>query len=340
MRRASSVRYGPGDNSALRFALWEAWKRKCYLCRKPVEFDSCQIDHIIAKDVSDGRLRHLKGHFGLPDGFDLHDPHNLAPICAPCNGPAGKANTTSDAPVVLIQLDRAAKYRPAVVARVEGFGRSGKVAEHLLQVITTDLSQREAREEFLELAPAVVQILAMAGGSADHLSFERLEIEVDTYGSEQGVNVSLDERGRTAKALLAEVCEADLGSALRGPVVQLLREVDTRVVKDLQSLHEDNPFCAGPPVSDWFVVDVESLDFRREGRFVEFTVRGAFEGSLSASLTRSDSRGDGLEDLQGDVVVAGSFSTSMFWDLAAALSGLEAGDCLIDEWKLDTFSLL
>lgn len=39
------------------------------------------------------------------------------------------------------------------------------------------------------------------------------------------------------------------------------------------------------------------------------------------------------------MVVAGSFSTSMFWDLTAALSGLEAGDCLIDEWKLDTFSL-
>ncbi|MFF2041795.1 hypothetical protein ACFVVX_15305 [Kitasatospora sp. NPDC058170] len=73
---------------------------------------------------------------------------------------------------------------------------------------------------------------------------------------------------------------------------------------------------------------------------MEFTVRGAFEGNLSASLTRSDSRGDGLDDLQGDVVVAGSFPTSMFWDLAAALSGLEPGDCLIDEWKLDTFSLL
>ncbi|MCX4758748.1 hypothetical protein [Kitasatospora purpeofusca] len=109
-----------------------------------MEFASCQIDHIIAKDVSDDLLRDLRQHFGLPDNFDLHDPHNLAPICVPCNGPAGKANTTSVAPVVRIQLDKAAKYRPAVVARVEGFGRSGKVAEHLLQVITTDLSRREA----------------------------------------------------------------------------------------------------------------------------------------------------------------------------------------------------
>ncbi|MEV0188423.1 hypothetical protein AB0I39_07810 [Kitasatospora purpeofusca] len=304
-----------------------------------MEFDSCQIDHIIAKDVSDDRLRHLKRHFGLPDSFDLHEPCNLAPSCVPCNGPGGKGDTTSDAPVVLFHLERAAKRSPAVVARVRAFGRSGKVAEHLLQVINADLGAREAREEFLELAPAIVQILSMAGGSADHLSFEHLEIEVDNYGSEQGVNVSLDERGRTAKAVLTEVCGAGLGSALREPVVQLLREVDVRVVKELESLHDDNPFSAGPPVSNWFVVDVESLDLHREGRIVEFTVGGVFEGDLSVSLTRSDSRGDGLEDLQGDVVVAGGFSASVFWDLAAALPGLEAGDCLIGEWKFDAFSL-
>ncbi len=47
-----------------------------------MESDSCQIDHIIAKGVSGDRLRHLKRHFGLPDGFDPHDPHNLAPMSA------------------------------------------------------------------------------------------------------------------------------------------------------------------------------------------------------------------------------------------------------------------
>ncbi|MEU5385504.1 HNH endonuclease signature motif containing protein [Kitasatospora cineracea] len=305
-----------------------------------MKFADCQIDHIIPKDVTDDELLHLKKHHGRPDDFDLHDPQNLAPSCARCNGPGGKGRSTPDAPVFWSHLEKASKHRPAVIKRAEEFGRSGKVAEHLLQVIKTDLDQEDARREFLEHAPAVVQILAMAGdGLADHRSFDRLEIEVDQFGSEQGVIVSLDERGRTTAVLLEEVCGADLGSALREPVVQLLREVDKRAVDHFGHRNLDNPLSVGPPVSDWFVIELESLDFHRHGQWIVFTAGGVFEGSLSLSLTRSDPRGDGLEDLQGDVVVTGAFSASLFWDLASALSGLEAGDCVIDEWKVDDLAL-
>ncbi|MEU8919444.1 HNH endonuclease signature motif containing protein [Kitasatospora sp. NPDC048545] len=305
-----------------------------------MKFGDCQIDHIIPKDITDDALLLLTEHFGLPDDFDLHAPQNLAPICVSCNGPGGKGNTTYDSPLYLTQLHKATRLRPAVIARAKAIGRSGKVAEHLLEVINTDLDEEDARREFLEHAPAVVQILSMLGDSlADHRSFSRLEIEVDRFGSEQGVIVSLDERGRTTAALLEEVCEADLGSALREPIVQLLRQVDTRVVDHFEHRDRDNPLSAGPPVRDWFVIELESLDFHRDGQQIEFTAGGVFEGSLSASLTRSNSAGEGLEDLQGDVVVTGTFSTSVFWDPASALSDLEAGDCVIDAWGVDDFAL-
>ncbi|MFE4515155.1 HNH endonuclease [Kitasatospora sp. NPDC056783] len=341
MRSGNSVRYGEGDNAVLRMALWQVWKLKCYWCREPVKFADCQIDHIIPKDVTDDELSNLKRHFGLPGSFDLHDPHNLAPSCASCNGPGGKGSTTYDAPVYLSQLDKAARRRSAVVARVQAFGRSGKVAEHLLQVVKADLSRADARQEFLDHAPAVVQILSMIGdGRADYRSFNRLEVEVDEFGSEQGIIVSLDERGRTTAALLEEVCAVELGSVLREPVVRLLRQVRTRVVEHFEYLHLDNPISAGSPVSDWFVIELESLDFHRDGQRIEFTAGGVFEGSLWVSLTRGDSRGDGLEDLQADVVVDGAFSASVSWDLTSALSGLETGDCVIDGWRVDDLGLV
>jgi len=341
MRGGSSVRYGASDNAVLKLALWREWKSKCYWCREPVTFMSCQIDHIVPQVITDDELLHLKRHFGLPDDFDLHDPQNLAPSCASCNGPGGKGSSAYGAPVYLSQLDKAARHRPAVIARVQAFGRSGKVAEHLLQVINADLSRDDARQEFLEHAPAVVQILSMAGdGLADYRSFNRLEVEVDKFGSEQGVTVSLDERGRTTAALLEEVCGADLGSVLREPVVQLLRQVHTRAVDHFEHRNLDNPISAGASISDWFVIELESLDFHRDGQQIEFTAGGVFEGNLLASLTRSDSRGDGLEDLQCEVVVNGAFSASVFWDLASALSDLEAGDCEIDEWRVDDLSLV
>ncbi|MEY9956806.1 HNH endonuclease [Streptacidiphilus sp. MAP5-52] len=341
MRSGSSVRYGAGDNAVLRMALWRVWNSRCYWCREPVKFADCQIDHIIPKDIADGALRHLKNHFALPDAFDLHDPQNLAPSCARCNGPGGKGDATYDSPVYGTYLGKATKHRPAVIRRVQSFGRSGKVAEHLLQVIKTDVSHGDACQEFLEHAPAVVQILSMAGnGLADYRSFDRLEIEVDKFGTEQGVNISLDARGRTTLVLLEEVCGTDLGSALREPVVQLLRQVHKGAVDHFEHQRSDRPLTAGPPVSDWFVIELESLDFRREGQLIEFTAGGVFEGSLSLSLTRIDSRGDGPEDFQGDVVVDGSFSASTFWDPGSGTTGLEAADLVIDDWSLEDFVLV
>ncbi|WP_157531418.1 MULTISPECIES: hypothetical protein [unclassified Kitasatospora] len=304
-----------------------------------MEFNTCQIDHIIPQDVSDDRLKILKVEFGLPEDFDLNDPQNLAPICVPCNGAGRKGGATYSEPVYMSQLKQAARHRRAVVASVRGFGRSGKVAGHLLEVITADLGQGNVREEFLEFAPTIVQILAMADSDlAGYLSFERVEVEVDRQlGTEQGVNVSLDERGRMTESLLKEVCGADLASVFQAPIRELLREIGTRATAGFEALESDSPICAGEPVRDWLVVDVESLDYQRERDVIEVTIGGVFECSLSAGLTRSDPRGDGLEDLQGDAVVSGTFTASASWDLADALSGLEAGDCVIGEWTQESW---
>ncbi|XUL93991.1 HNH endonuclease [Streptomyces galilaeus] len=178
-------------------ALWEVWGSKCYWCSRPVQFGFVQIDHIIPKDVSEPRLRELKRTFGLPHDFDIHDPQNLAPICAPCNRAENKSNDTYDTPIVGTRLKTAEKHRAEVIARVQSFGRSGRVATHLLEAATADLSDSGLRQEFLDHAPAIVQILAMMDPRLiDYLSFCEVEVAVDEdTGRYQRIDVTLSRRG-------------------------------------------------------------------------------------------------------------------------------------------------
>ncbi len=317
--------------------MWEAWGSKCYWCSKPVEFSIAQIDHIIPKDVSELRLRELRRAYGLPHDFDIHDPHNLAPICVLCNGAENKTNSTYDAPIVVNQLKTAEKHRAGVIARVRRFGQSGKVAAYLLEAATADLSDPGLRQEFLDHAPTVVQILAMMDPQlVDYQSFRELEVAVcEETGNYQRIDVTLNGRGRTAASLLEEVCGTELVDALQDPVVQLIREIHDRVTAGFEATETGDPITAGPPTPNFITLDVEILDFSRFAGGIEFTFGGTFEASLSASLVRSSSDGDGTEELQGDAAVSGTFSIVAVWDLTAEPSDVSAGDCTISDWEQD-----
>ncbi|WP_406841524.1 hypothetical protein ACICHK_41660 (plasmid) [Streptomyces sp. AHU1] len=296
-----------------------------------------QINHIIPQDISPARLQELRGLYGLPIDFDLYDPCNLAPICIPCNGLESKGNATYEAPIVLTRLKAAHKRRPGVIAHVRKFGQSGKVAEHLLQAATADLSDPGIRKEFLEHAPAVVQILAMTDqGLEAYRSFRLVEVAVRAeLGDYQRVDVALDNRARTAVALLEEVCESSLNDVLNEPVVQLVEEVCDRVTAAFEALESQDPIAAGEPTGGFVTISVDSFDFRRFADAIEFTFGGAFEASLSASLVCSRPDGDGTDELQGDAVVSRTFSTVAVWDLAADPAGVTAGDCIIGAWIQD-----
>ncbi len=337
-RAVGSVRYRKGGaNRVLRLALWEAWGSKCYWCSKPVELNVTQIDHIIPQDVSELRLHELWSSYSLPIDFDIHDPHNLAPICIPCNGVESKGNATYEAPIVMTRLKTAEKRRSTVIARVQKFGQSGKVAEHLLQASMADLSDPDIRQEFMDHAPAVVQILAMTDqGLGDYHSFRLVEVAVwEEVGNYQRVDVALDGRGRTAVALLEEVCESTLDDVLHDPVIQLVEEIRDRVTAAFEALESDDPITAGDATSDFVTINVDSLDFRRFASAVEFTFGGDFEASLSASLVRSAPDGDGTDEFQGDAVVSGAFSIVAVWELTADPTGVAAGDCIIEAWTQD-----
>lgn len=326
--RKRGVRYGDGDNAVLRSALWNTWGQRCYWCTEPVEWESTEIDHIIPQDVGDARLAEVKAKFKLADDFHLHDPHNLAPICRKCNGPGRKGSVVYDAPVLKTLLDRASKRRSAVISRVGSFGASGRLNEHLQNARMADLSDQAVREEFERHAPALIRILS----DMDYQSFDLVDVVLNRrFGEYQTVDVSLDRRGRVAKELIEEVCGDHLDGALRQPVVQLVKAIYGRVQSAFEAIESDDPISAGEPVSDDTTISVDSVDFERTDRSIRFTFRGHFAASMTASLLRSDSRGDGLEELQGDAVVSGTFDADVYW----AFAGFDSGDCFIDHWEID-----
>lgn len=56
-----------------------------------MDFVDIQIDHIVPRSLSKEQIAELLARLGIEDEFDVDDPYNLAPICARCNGPAGKS---------------------------------------------------------------------------------------------------------------------------------------------------------------------------------------------------------------------------------------------------------
>ncbi|MDW4912505.1 HNH endonuclease signature motif containing protein [Streptomyces californicus] len=337
-KTATTVRYRAGRaNRVLRLALWEAWDSKCYWCTKPLQFSVSQIDHIIPKNVTDADLTRLKAAYGLPDSFDVQDPQNLAPICPPCNGVEGKSDSTRQAGVTMSHLAAAEKRRPAVVAHVQAFGRSGKVATHLLEAATADLSQPDIRREFLDTAPAVVQVLAMTEqGIGDYRSFREVEVCVDDEdGLWQRIDVALDDRGRLTISLLENLCASDLEDVLQDPITQLIGEMRSRVTAGFEAMETGDPITAGPPTSDFITINIDSLDFRRYAGQVEFTFEGAFEAGFAASVVRSSPDGGGTDDLQGDAMVSGTYSFVADWDLADDAARVQPGDCTVEDWDQD-----
>ena len=91
-----------------RYAVYTVHGEKCYLCTKPIDFASSEVDHIIPESLQQepGRLEAIIELFGLPSSFNLHSYENWMPACRPCNNL--KRNIVfHPSPLVQLQLQKA-----------------------------------------------------------------------------------------------------------------------------------------------------------------------------------------------------------------------------------------
>lgn len=92
-----------------RLAVYTAHGEKCYLCTKPIDLKTMQVDHIIPDSLEGtARLAEVLIQLGLPSTFNLQSYENWLPACGPCNN-LKRDQVFEPVPIVLVLLTKAAE---------------------------------------------------------------------------------------------------------------------------------------------------------------------------------------------------------------------------------------
>lgn len=315
---ADKVRYIPGDsdnNRIVRLALLDAWGDLCYMCGEPKSFKDVQIDHLIAQDLVAVSLAEKLAESGTKEvqelDFDVHAPHNLGPVCVPCN--VLKSNTDFTASVKFVGLlDKARKLESVVTKHVRAWRKSDKVTKAMLAVSVADLSDEAAREALLSLGPIVVNRLRRVAPEAlkqpyfysfdDHLN-ERFP----------GILMVMDESSRRARIVLEDVFGYEFDDTVIALVDDLRREISSAIEEvfeaDMSSQLRDHghEYFLIENIEDSIRVELRELSFDAESSV--FGVRGRFDaaGTAHVDLTVGNDGGFDTEQVDADPV-RGAFS--------------------------------
>ncbi|MBR2687001.1 MAG: HNH endonuclease [Aquamicrobium sp.] len=160
---------------AARYGVWMSRDGRCTWCGRPVQFQDCQVDHIVPKSVGcqQSRFAEIKEKYGLDQAFEVESFENWAPICARCNL-VKSDRTFTDAPIIVSHLTMARilaglardnaekiredKYKSKVFSRIENAVFHGDVTIEEIKEFLVGLaaiSRRSSNFEYpeLELAP-------------------------------------------------------------------------------------------------------------------------------------------------------------------------------------------
>lgn len=346
-RKTSShadIRYGGKDPDVLRSVLHTLYKSRCYWCGKLKDFADIETDHIIPRALKGRALEHTLERFGLPQDFNLNDPANLAPICGRCNGPAGKGNQDlTHLPVVATHLRKAQRLKPEVVRRVREFTNRRGLAAAFVTLSAADLDDKETRTFAKDNMPAIVRKLAAAGDDlADFALYRVAEIEVGG-GELLEAAIELEYSSKRAAQLLETLGGVPIQAVVEAPIADLWQQIHDRVHSALEDTGDEEtwgPTNAGPPTVHYFRVDINAAETTRVGARFEFTFSGEFESHLAASLVRDNPYGwqTTVIDLQGDVVVEGTFSFTATWDAGETEEPPYAEEATIESWEQDVWT--
>ena len=120
-----------------RYAVFTVHGEICYLCRKPIDMATFQVDHIIPESLAAqpeaySQTRHS---YGLPYAFDVNSFENWMPACAQCNN-CKRASVFEALPIFAVVLNKASAK--AVQARqIESEVRSNQQVSRAVSMIET-----------------------------------------------------------------------------------------------------------------------------------------------------------------------------------------------------------
>lgn len=93
-----------------RYAVFTVHGETCYLCRKPIDMASFQVDHVIPESLPSQHeaFMQVRDSYGLPESFDVNSFENWMPACAACNN--RKRESVFEAlPIFAVELKKASE---------------------------------------------------------------------------------------------------------------------------------------------------------------------------------------------------------------------------------------
>lgn len=123
----------------LRWSLWEAGTKKCYICEEATYFKEIQIDHVIPQDRPRAEFDKLWAqHGGAMANMGVHHISNLRACCRDCNSARLKGKKLFSPSMLDLHL----KDSPAVMKQAfriqKRIRRNGDIGESLVKVATAE----------------------------------------------------------------------------------------------------------------------------------------------------------------------------------------------------------
>ncbi len=143
-------------SAAERWAVFSTHGDTCYLCSKPLDYTTMQVDHVVPEHLlkAPAELAKVLKSLGLPGDFDINSFENWLPAHGPCNrAKAGMAFTP--APIVVVELEKAARK-----------------ADQARAIVKRTISDRK-----LGNALAVIEVAA----SSDDLPFDKIQPALEIF---------------------------------------------------------------------------------------------------------------------------------------------------------------
>lgn len=288
---------GTREKGFLLRALVDAWDNRCYMCNASGDHTEFEIDHLVPLAKAAEGIK----QYGLPAGFDVQAPENLAPICSAgprCN--QKKSDKLFDLPRhgwISIALESAATKAPAVERSVQQLRTSRGLAKAIDHVLGADLDSKakdliqKSGRGLVERIKAVDATLVEDAPTqyrhwpaADIYMGELPGCTPDGYGD---VVLELDNEGRRARAVLELACGIDLSDFLDDLLRSLIQAQDERVSDE----HPGGDYWDHFSVQGWRDISGTELRARRVVDEIQVDISGRYLSSHYAGQYGMDNDG-------------------------------------------------
>lgn len=175
------MKYDAG-NTALRYAIWVAYGRKCKYTHEPIKYHEMEIDHFIPKDMANKpeELRELLKEAGIELSFDILSIENCLPAKAPVNN--SKSNIPFDAHNTRYYLNHIKEHLDAIESIYKEFGNCEKNAKAMAQLQKAIEKGNEELEEIVNNLTGDASKFELCDDESDYYEWHAIKKNYERVG--------------------------------------------------------------------------------------------------------------------------------------------------------------